>query len=88
MRILSPSTCCFCNKTIERPSYSGGQWHTYSGAVTCCHHCATDVLPRLMADSIHLRPEGEYQQATSQLQEANGNFWKAMAARLSSRGGE
>lgn len=80
-------TCTFCEKQSGSVQFQGGEWHTHNGTIYCCHRCAITILPRLMADSIRLSGNG-YVEGGKALKLAEGNFWKAMAARLSSRGGK
>lgn len=82
MKSRNTETCSFCNKEAANHQYQGGEWHTPSGTIRCCHHCAVEVLPRLMADSVHIAHDG-YREGGSALEQATGNFWKGMAARLS-----
>lgn len=86
MKANNTITCTFCSKEVSNPQYQGGEWHTPSGTIHCCHACAVDVLPRLMADSVHVVQNG-YCEGGKALEKATGNFWKAMTARLSSQGG-
>ncbi len=87
MKSNSKVACSFCDKEVANHQYQGGEWHTNGGTVYCCHRCAVDVLPRLMADSVHVAQNG-YVEGGKALEVASGNFWKAMTARLSSRGGK
>lgn len=86
MKSTTKRVCTFCRKEFSQWLHQGGEWHTAQGAIHCCHQCAIDVLPRLMADSVHIRQNG-YVEGGQHLEKANGNFWKGMVARLSSRGG-
>lgn len=87
MKSFSSHRCSFCGVPSRDLAHQGGEWHTNGGTVYCCHRCAVDVLPRFMADSVAVR-QNSYVEGGKALERANGNFWKAMTARLSSRGGE
>lgn len=85
MRIINRSfTCSFCGKEC----LIGGVWITENDNNTkfhCCHDCAIEVLPRLMADAVHTG-ENPYDESLRCLEKASGNFWTAMTARLCRRG--
>lgn len=82
--------CSFCGEEIRPQALSGGQWNG-SGVhfeMYCCGRCAVDVLPRWMADSIHVMPArpgggGEYRSAHQALPKILTNFWMALCARAS-----
>jgi hypothetical protein len=82
MKSITQFTCTFCGAEVTNSDYCGGEWHGPDSNVYCCGHCATDVLPALIADSIHIygRP---YSKAKERLDRIERTFWKALAARAS-----
>lgn len=68
--------CSFCGKNKADGVYFGEGGAT---EVFCCCVCAVEVLPMLMADSVHsadIRIQVEKQKA-----HADAAFWKALAIR-------
>ena len=82
MKSFSSDRCSFCGKA-HSTDFSGGEWHGHRGAVYCCGMCATEVLPALIADSIHIGGK-HYLTAKHNLAVVEATFWKAIAARASS----
>lgn len=64
-----------------------GYWHG-EGLVEVCHHCAIDVLPKLIADAIHVprvdhRPgPWPVEAGRNALSRVKAAFWEAMSSRL------
>ena len=85
MKSFSSAPCSFCGKE-HSTDFSGGEWHSSpggAGTVYCCSVCAVQVLPALIADSIHLSGN-HYMGAQNALVSIEAAFWKAIAARASS----
>jgi len=71
--------CLFCD------SQASATWQGQNGTVNVCQNCATDVLPRLIADAIWLPctidrwPVDIFRRG---LEQSHTAFWEACASRL------
>ena len=86
MKSFSSAPCSFCGNE-HSTDFSGGEWHGCLGGaetVYCCGGCAVRVLPALIADSINLGGN-HYTGAQNALVRIEAAFWKAIAARASSK---
>lgn len=75
--------CTFCGGSF--PAGDVGEWIGKAGTVYCCHICAVDELPRLLADSVlpvWPKTKLSYWRCHQILRDASASFWKAAANRI------
>lgn len=75
-----------CNKCAFCDNKPTAYWHGINANVAVCAQCAEDVLPRLIADAIHLGFTGKHPHgiADDSFKRCELSFWQAIATRLSS----
>jgi hypothetical protein len=76
MKLPGGEYCSICGNPAQ------GVWHPAAGdAVACCHTCAVDCLPALIADAVQVagqRPD----ELQTLFHHIELRFWRAMALRL------
>ena len=67
--------CAFCDLPV-RAAWEGQR------VIGCCHTCAIEVLPTLMADAIAPQVADDWDRVKRIFDQAESRFWRAMCHRL------